>query len=105
MIADLNGKIVFKCCTIKNDILDSDIDTADYVNCEEFWYIVEMNMIMKGLTINIPAQLVLKPSLIIWSPYMGKSTRSSNLMVNTEHRKVHKGSGEVEPDCRELCEE
>ena len=36
---------------------------------------------------------------------MGRNTRSSNVMVNTEHRKGHKDNREIEPDCRELCEE
>ena len=90
LIADLNRKVLFKCSTIEDDIRD-DIDNADYVDCEEFW--------------SKEDHFGIKPSTANWSPYMGSNTRFSNIMVNTEHRKVHKDSGEVEPDCRELCQE
>ena len=60
---------------------------------------------MKGFATNTPVDLAIKPSIINWSPYIGRFTRSSNLIVNTEHRKIHKDSGELEADCRELSQE
>ena len=35
---------------------------------------------------------------------MGKLIRTNTFMVNTEHRKIHKQSGELEVDCREVSE-
>ena len=36
---------------------------------------------------------------------MGKHTRRSDLMFNTEYRKINKRTGEMEEDCREMSEE
>ena len=94
LIADLNRKVVFKCRNINDNAPDSDDDTADYVDCDEFWGKVD-----------IPSNIHIKPSILNWSPYMGKFTRANNVMVNTEHRKMHKQSGELEADCREMSEE
>ena len=105
LIADLNRKVVFKCRTIDDDIQKSDADMADYVDCEEFWDKVEINVLMKGFVISTPVDLAIKPSIHNWSPYMGRCTRSSNFLVNTEHRKIHKDTGELEADCRELSQE
>ena len=61
LVADLNRKVVFKCSTVEDDIPD-DVDTADYVDCQEVWNKVEMNIIIKGLTTNTPEHLAIKPS-------------------------------------------
>ena len=105
LIADLNRKVVFKCRNLDDQVADCDDSTADYVDCEGFWNKVEMNIVMKGFTSSIPSDLQVTPSIFNWSPYMGRFTRSNNLMVNTEHRKINKQSGEIEADCRELSEE
>ena len=105
LIADLNRKVVFKCHTIDDSIPDSDDNTADYVDCEEFWSKVKTNMIIRGFCLNTPVDFEVKPSICNWSPHIGKCTRSSNLLVNTEHRKIQKGTGELEADCKDLSEE
>ena len=105
LIADLNRKVVFKCHMIDENIPDSDDNTADCMDCDKVWNKVEINMIMRGFTATIPLELEVKPSICNWSPYIGKFTRSSNLRVNTEHRKIHKVTGELEVDCKELSEE
>ena len=96
---------MFKCRTIDEDIPESDGDIADYVDCEEFWNKVDVNMSMKGFAQNTPGDMTIKPSILNWSPYIGRFTRASNLLVNTEHRKIHKDSGQLEAECRELSEE
>ena len=82
----------------------SDADMVDYVDFEEFWDKVEINVLMEGLVISTPVNLAIKPSIHNWLPYLGKSTRSSNFLVNTEHRKIHKDTGELDADCRELSQ-
>ena len=105
LLADLNRKVVFKCHTIDENIPDSGDNTADYVDCDMFWNKVEINMIMRGFTATIPLEVEVKASISNWSPYIGKYTRSSNLLVNTEHRKIHKATGELDVECKELSEE
>ena len=105
LLADQNRKVVFKRRKVDNKVADCDDSTADYVDCKEFWNKVEMNIVMKGFTSSIPSDLQVTPSILNWSPYMGRFTRSNTLMVNTEHRKSNKQSGEIEADCRELSEE
>ena len=105
LIADLNRKVVFKCHNIDENTPNNDEDTADYVDCIEFWNKVENNMIARGFSPKIPVEFEVKPAICNWSPHIGRFTRSSNLLVNTEHRKIHKATGEVEADCRELSEE
>ena len=105
LLADQNRKVVFKCRNVDNQVADCDNSIADYVNCEEVWNTVEMNIVMKGFTSSTPSDLQVKPSILNWSPYMGRFTRSNTLMVNTEHRKSSKQSGEIEADCRELSED
>ena len=36
---------------------------------------------------------------------MGEKTRKDNMILNTEHQKVNKGSGELEQGTREMTEE
>ena len=86
LIADVNRKVVVKCCTNDEDILESDGDIADYVDCEEFWDKVEVNMIMKGFAQNTPGDMTIKPSILNCSPYIDRFTRASILLVNTEHK-------------------
>ena len=62
-------------------------------------------MNMRGFTPTIPVELEFKPSICNWSTYLGKCMRSSNLLVNTEHRTIHKATRELEVDCTELSEE
>ena len=36
---------------------------------------------------------IISESFKFWSPYMGKNTRKSNIMLNTEYRKVNRKTG------------
>eukprot|EP00795_Rhopilema_esculentum_P010055 gene10055-18694_t len=40
-----------------------------------------------------------------WAPYMGPNASCSDYIPNSEHRKVHRESGEMGADCQELSEE
>ena len=44
LIADVNRKVVFKCHTIDDTIPNNDDNTADYVDCDEFWKKVEQKI-------------------------------------------------------------
>ena len=50
-------------------------------------------------------ELVVETNLLSWSPFIGRSTRRSSLLFNTEHRKVDRSSGELENDCRDITEQ
>ena len=75
------------------------------MDCIEFWNKVENNMITRGFSSKTPVEFEVKPAICNWSPHIGRFTRSSNLLVNNEHREIHKATGEIEADCRELSEE
>ena len=47
----------------------------------------------------------MNPNLLFRSPFIGRHTRKGPLLLNTEHRKVSRSTGELESDCREISEE
>ena len=98
LFIDLTRKVLFKCQKIDENIPDSDDNTADYVDSDEFWNKVNINLIMRGFTATITVELEVKPSICNWLPYLGKFKRSSNILVN-------KATWELEVDCKELSEE
>ena len=62
-------------------------------------------MVLQGLPNRVVSALQVDTSLLSWSPYIGRMTRKSSLLFNTEHRKINRSSGELEGDCREITEE
>ena len=47
----------------------------------------------------------LRPDMLKWAPYIGMRTRASNLLLNTEHRKITQEDGKLEQDSRDITEE
>lgn len=64
-----------------------------------------MAMILRGFPGRKVKDFEVKPNLLHWAPYLGRRTRKSSLLFNTEHRKVGRNDGELEKDCREITEE
>ena len=50
-------------------------------------------------------ELNLKPNFKEWAPYLGPFTRADDIVLNTEHRKINKGNGKLEEECREMSQE
>ena len=50
-------------------------------------------------------ELNLKPNFKEWAPYLGPFTRADDIVLNTEHRKINKGNGELEEESREMSQE
>lgn len=106
LIMDLNRKISFRCPMSELELPDKyDREEADRVECEQFWEKVELGMVMRGFSDREVEQLKVRPNLLNWAPYIGKETRASNSIYNTEHRKIKADDGEMEADCREMTEE
>jgi len=81
------------------------VDDADYVDCDEFWGKVELSMILRRFSNRTIPEFEVNPNLLFWSPFIVRHTRKGPLLLNTEHRKVSRSTGEMESDCREISEE
>ena len=78
---------------------------CDEANSDLFWRKVELSMMVRGFgSMEIP-EFQVEPSLLNWTPHIGKHTRAQPQLLNTEHREVKKGSLKYEDDCREITEE
>ncbi len=106
LIMDLNRKVSFKCPSSQLDLPDEyDEDKADYVDADRFWNNVEMAMLLRGFPDPIVEGFRVDPDLLEWAPFIGRHTRRGKLLLNTEHRKVKKDTGDLETDCKEMTEE
>ena len=106
LVMNLNKKVTFKCALSDLTLPDDyDENEADYVDCKKFWERVENSIVAKGLTEKTLEEFRISPNLLFWSPYIGPQTRSSQFILNTEHRKISKDNGKLEADCREITEE
>ena len=106
LIMDLNRKISFRCPMSELELPEKyDREGADRVDCEKFWEKVELGIVMRGFSDREVEELKVRPNLLNWAPYIGKETRESNNVYNTEHRKIKADDGEMEADCREMTEE
>ena len=106
LIMDLNRKVSFSCSMSDLELPEVyDRDAADIVDCDSFWEKVELAIVLRGFPNRVVSALQVDTSLLSWSPYIGRMTRKSSLLFNTEHRKIDRSSGELEGDCREITEE
>ena len=94
LIADVNRKVAFKYRAIEEGlpVLDDFMGDegrakdAHSVNCQEYWHDIEMWMIFR--TFN--DQQIRRSTT---------NTRSGNVIINSEHHKVHRNDWEVDVDC------
>eukprot|EP00795_Rhopilema_esculentum_P004137 gene4136-20321_t len=105
LIADLNRKVAFNCRVPDEALPDENDESSDFVNCDEFWSKIVTNSICTGFPNRSLPSVKVTPSLAFWAPYIGQKTRVGYYVVNSEHRKVHRETGEPEIDCRELSQE
>jgi len=103
---DLNKKVSFACDKSQLELPEEyDQNDADYVDCECFWEKVELAMLVRGFPRRTVPEFEVQTQLLSWSPFIGKMTRKNDLLLNTEHRKIDRNSGELERDCRDITEE
>ena len=106
LIMDLNKKVAFNCNVSNLELPENyQMDDADLVDCDEFWGKVELSMILRGFSNRTIPEFEVNPNLLSWSPFIGRNTRKGPLLLNTEHRKVSRSTGELESDCKEISEE
>ena len=106
LIMDLNKKVSFACNKLDLELPeDYDMHDADYIDCESFWEKVELSMVLRGFPNRNVTEFQVRTHLLSWLPFIRRMTRRSDLLVNTEHRKVDRTSGELERDCRDITEE
>ena len=105
---DLNKKIAFK-CSINELENTSDADEEDIygdtVNVALFWEKVEKKILLHAFPGRAICKLNLNPNFKEWAPYLGPFTRADDIVLNTEHRKINKGNGKLEEECREMSQE
>ena len=103
---DLNKKVAFNYNVSNLELPENyGMDDADFVDCNEFWGKVELSMIQRGFSNRTIPEFEVNPNLLFWSPFIGRHTRKGSLLLNTEHRKVSRSTGELESDCGEISEE
>ncbi len=105
---DLNRKVAFQCSAEAFRLLD-DYDQGkedhDLVDSDQFWSNVELTMVARGFPGIEISEFKTKPDMLKWAPYIGKRMRASNLLLNTEHRKIRQEDGKLEQDSRDITEE
>ena len=86
LIMDVNKKVAFK----NNPSSDvSETEFPETVDCERFWKEVELKMLSRGLAGRKIKSYDIKPDMRYWSPFIDYKTRASNLLLNTEYKKVN----------------
>ena len=107
LVADLNRKLAFRCdMDDVEDVEDINDETAGDVDCDKYWADVECNILASAFPGSVKTKFSIKPSFKYWSPYMGKNTRKSNILLNSEYRKVNRKTGTFDSEyLKELSEE
>ncbi|XP_016385460.1 HMG domain-containing protein 3-like isoform X2 [Sinocyclocheilus rhinocerous] len=74
----------------ENDIEKPPGNFKGEVNLEEFWESLSKEMISRGFVANGGHNpFAVPPSYHFWAPWIGKNTRHSDTVLNTEFEKVH----------------
>ena len=107
LVADLNRKVAFQCnLNDVEDVDDTESDTVGDVDCDKFWKDAECNILASAFPDSVSTKFSIKPSFKNWSPFMGKKTRKSNILLNTEYMKLNRKTGEINPEfLKEMNEE
>ena len=105
IVTDVNRKIAFKCSFEEINDLNEDLDSYNgEVNMNDFWEKVELDIIRRSFTKSLNCGQI-KPNFSFWAPFMNPSSRTSNILHNTEHKKMSSSLENMEEDFRELSEE
>ena len=103
VITDVNQKVAYRYNINNLEPPRETSDENDMVDADVFWKQVHSNMIGKGI---ISKDLFdIKPSYRNWAPVMGRHTRLSAKLFNSEYRKVNSLGEIVDVDTKEMTEE
>ncbi|XP_051782681.1 uncharacterized protein LOC127527607 [Erpetoichthys calabaricus] len=88
VVMDLHKKGVFKISV--NDIKKPPENFRGEVDLETFWEALSKEMICRGFVVSGRCNpFAVPPSFHFWAPWIGRRTRRSNVVVNTEFEKIH----------------
>ena len=90
LISDVNRKCVFDIAVSQLEELKPN-ETNDRVDMDKFWNSVESEIITKGFIKKgekNPCQII--PTYKFQGPWIGQKSRVSNVIPNTEYRKLKK---------------
>ncbi|XP_039606727.1 uncharacterized protein LOC120527410 [Polypterus senegalus] len=88
VVMDLHKKGVFKISV--NDIKKPPENFRGEVDLETFWDALSKEMICRGFVVSGRCNpFAVPPIFNIWAPWIGRRTRRSNVVVNTEFEKIH----------------
>ncbi|XP_067274638.1 uncharacterized protein [Pseudorasbora parva] len=74
----------------ENDIKEPPENFKGEVNLEKFWEALSKEMICRGFVENEGSNpFAVPPNYHFWAPWIGKNTRKSDTVLNTEFEKVH----------------
>ena len=108
IMMDLNRKITFR-CPAKNLQVPEDYevnaDDQDETNAEDFWRRVELSMVLRDFPERNFRTFLWSLHYLLGRRTLGKKTRKSKNILNTEHCKVNPVTKILEKDCREITEE
>ena len=105
LVMDLNKKIAFRCDASTIEDVDEDDPNAEIVDADSFWEKVEQNIVSHAFPSRKVAAFDVQLSFKKWAPFMGRYTRNSFNMLNTEYKKINRDTGEFESDAKDMTEE
>ncbi|XP_050973526.1 uncharacterized protein LOC127169897 [Labeo rohita] len=88
VIMDLHKKGVYHFSV--SDVEEPPENFRGVVNIETFWEALSKEMICRGFVASGAKNLfAVKPTYHFWAPWIGKNTRRSDSVLNTEYEKLH----------------
>ncbi|XP_057677447.1 uncharacterized protein LOC130906813 [Corythoichthys intestinalis] len=113
VVMDLHKKGVFNLPV--SDIKEASEDFTGEVDIEHFWDNVQLEMISYGFTpsiwISFYSYLMqknpfgVKPNFEYWAPWIGKNTRKSEVVLNTEYEKLSASKSSAETEVSMVSED
>ncbi|XP_057712976.1 uncharacterized protein LOC130929649 isoform X2 [Corythoichthys intestinalis] len=101
---DLHKKGVFNLPV--SDIKEASEDFTGEVDIEHFWDNVQLEMISYGFTpTHAKNPFGVKPNFEYWAPWIGKNTRKSEVVLNTEYEKLSASKSSAETEVSMVSED
>ena len=89
IISDVNRKCVFSLAVSELEE-PKEVNQSDTVDADKYWDALKAEIIARGfLKKGEKNPIIVKPSYGFWAPWIGRRCRKSNMVTNSEHRKVH----------------
>ena len=98
---ELNKNIAFQCDASTIENVDEGDPKADIVDADSFWEKVEQNIVSHAFPSRKVAAFDVQPSFKKWAPFMGRYTRNSFNLLNTEYKKINRDTGEFESEAKD----